>query len=52
MRRGPEDLTFSATTGGIFLATGVAVTLIIYALLTLVTLLLPSAAEQLVGFTH
>jgi hypothetical protein len=51
MRRGPEDLTFSATAGGIFLATSVALMLIIYALLTFVALLPPSAARQLVGPT-
>jgi hypothetical protein len=52
MRRGPENLTFHATAGGIFLATSVAVMLIIYALLTLAALLAPSAAQQLVGFTY
>jgi hypothetical protein len=52
MRRGPEDVTFSATAGGIFIATSVAVMLIIYALVTFVALLPPSAAKQLVGFTY
>jgi hypothetical protein len=52
MRRGPEDLTFNATAGGIFLATSVAAMLIIYALLTFVALLPPSAAQQLLGITY
>ena len=52
MRRGPEYITFSATAGGIFVATSVALMLIIYALLTFVALLPPSAAQQLVGFTY
>lgn len=48
MKRGPEDLTFSATAGGIFLVTTVAVMLIMYALLTFAALLPPSAAQRLV----
>ena len=52
MRRGPEYLTFSATAGGIFVATSLALMLIIYALLTFVALLPPSAARQLVGITY
>jgi len=52
MRRRPEDLTFNATAGGIFLVTSVAVLLIIYALLTFVALLPPTAAQQLVGSTY
>jgi hypothetical protein len=49
MRRGPEDLTFGATAGGVMLATGAAVALIIYALLTLLPLLSSGPAQQLVG---
>ena len=52
MRRRPGDLTFSATAGGIFFVTSVAVILIIYALLTFVALLAPTAAQQLVGSTY
>jgi len=52
MRRGPEHLTFTATAGGIFVATSVALMLIIYALLTFVALLPPSTARQLVGITY
>jgi len=52
MRRGPEYLTFSATAGGIFVATSLALMLIIYALLTFVALLPPSTARQLVGITY
>jgi hypothetical protein len=49
MRRGPGDLTFGATAGCVMLATGVALTLIVYALLTFVALLSSAPAQQLVG---
>ena len=52
MKRRPDDVTFSATAGCIFLATTGAVILIIYALLTFAALLPPSAAQQLVGVTY
>ena len=49
MRRGPGDLAFGATAGCVMLATGVALMLIVYALLTFVALLSSAPAQQLVG---
>jgi hypothetical protein len=45
MRRGPGDFTFGATAGCVMLATGVALTLIVYALLTFVALLSSAPAH-------
>ena len=50
MRRGPEDLTYRATAGCVLFVTGVALTLIIHELLTLVGFLSSPSAQQLVGF--
>ena len=51
MRRGPEDLAFSATASCVMLATSAALLLIVYALLTLIPLLSSGPLQQLVGTT-
>ena len=50
MTRG-SDITLGATTGWVLLATGVAVGLIVYAVLTFITLLPSSSAEVLARLT-
>ena len=49
MVHGPENITFSATAAGVMIAIGIAVTLIVYALLTFVALLPTASAPSLVG---
>jgi|KBSSwiS6_1023812.scaffolds.fasta_scaffold34071_2 hypothetical protein len=52
MRRGPGDLAFGATAGCVMFATAAALTLLVYALLTFVTILSEGPAQQLVGTTY
>jgi hypothetical protein len=53
MRRRPEDMTLDATAGGIMLATGAAIALVIYAMLTVLHLVSPSlVAEDLVRLVY
>ncbi len=46
MTREPADVTFGAVGGGVLLATGAAVVLIIYAMIALVEVLPDSLAAQ------
>jgi hypothetical protein len=52
MRHVPGDLTFGTTAGCVILATVGALALIVYALLTFVSLLGSGPAQQLVGTTY
>ena len=49
MAHAPENIAFSATAASVMIATGIAFTLIVYALLTFVALLPTASAPLLVG---